>query len=473
MIANKIITFIVEFINRFMDFHDFACAIILLFAISSFVYFLSLNRKMNNDIISLTNDVENLSGTTDEKMVILNDIVNSKKNSKEIKNLWKKYYATLLKYGAEGSSIDISSFFNKVTLVDIPTKRKIAEIIPGILIAAGILGTFTGLIVGLNTIDVTNPEAIQSSMLPLLEGLKIGFLTSVLGIGSSLSWNLFDRILLHSIVKSVNNFQVAYEQIFPAESLGSYLIEMIKLQSAQTAAVEQMSTNITEDKTKKSHNLSEEQSFSKLSNAISSSINKNLEPLTLCIFELTNRLSDIASQQQANTQKSAALSNGGKLSNVSLDNLGPALENISQQQTGVKENVDQMLTEFKETKSVQEGIANNLNELNTSVKNMSGNIEEIVGKAMDSSMVELNQNFIESVKDISDKIQDGIKNAFDDEIKKVTLHIDETVDNVQKTVENTAKEFDDLKGSMKNIDNKLGDKILYPSKTKRSDGEFY
>lgn len=272
MIANNIITFIVEFINRFIDFHDFACGMILLFAVSSFIYFFILNKKMNSAIISLTQNVENLTGSTDEKMVLLNDLINTKEKNITIKTLWKKYYDTLLKYGSEGASIEISSFFNKATLVDIPTKRKIAEIIPGLLIATGILGTFTGLVIGLNSINVSDADAIQSSMIPLLQGLKIGFLTSVLGIGTSLTWNLMDRIFLHIIVKSVNEFQVAFDQTFPAESLGGYLIEMIKLQSAQTAAVEQMSSNISGEQSKPASPVIEEQVFSKLSNAISSAI---------------------------------------------------------------------------------------------------------------------------------------------------------------------------------------------------------
>ena len=52
-----------------------------------------------------------------------------------------------------------------------------------ILTVVGIFGTFLGIFVGLWRFEVTN---IEGSIGPLLEGLKLAFLTSVVGIGSSL-----------------------------------------------------------------------------------------------------------------------------------------------------------------------------------------------------------------------------------------------------------------------------------------------
>lgn len=52
-----------------------------------------------------------------------------------------------------------------------------------ILTVVGIFGTFLGIFIGLWRFEVTN---IEGSIGPLLEGLKLAFLTSVVGIGSSL-----------------------------------------------------------------------------------------------------------------------------------------------------------------------------------------------------------------------------------------------------------------------------------------------
>lgn len=455
MIANRIITWLIHFIDRFINFHDFAAGMIVLTAVGSFIYFLILNKKMNNGIKALTRIVEDLEGTTDEKMLILNDTIKQSKN-KVIKMLWQKYYNTLLKYGSEGASIDISTFFNKVTLVDIPTQRKIAEIFPGILIACGILGTFTGLVVGLNSINSESTEAIQQSMVPLMEGLKIGFLTSILGIGSSLMWNVLDRILLHRIVKSVTDFQVAYEQTFPSESMSSYLIEMIKLQDAHTAAVKEMSSNIGTSEPKQPNELIGEQAFSKLSYAISNSITKSMSPL---VSNLSTLIENISSVTVDNSLNSHNYSTTETKSPIDTDINSDDINRISK-------SVDKVY-------NLQTQVNESINQLSDNVSELSSKVENSIKSTINLSLENINDNVVNSVKEMSDKIHSSIQNTFDDQMKTVTMKISETVENVNTTVENTARQFDDLRDSLKTIDSKLGDKVIYGAKTKRSDGDFY
>lgn len=61
--------------------------------------------------------------------------------------------------------------------------QSIAAIAPNILTTLGILGTFLGIAIGLVNFNVNN---IDGSVPELLAGLKIAFLTSILGISSSL-----------------------------------------------------------------------------------------------------------------------------------------------------------------------------------------------------------------------------------------------------------------------------------------------
>ena len=54
---------------------------------------------------------------------------------------------------------------------------------PSLLTSLGILGTFTGIVIGLYYFDATN---IDESIPKLLDGLKTAFMTSLVGIGSAL-----------------------------------------------------------------------------------------------------------------------------------------------------------------------------------------------------------------------------------------------------------------------------------------------
>ncbi len=61
---------------------------------------------------------------------------------------------------------------------------------PSLLTSLGILGTFTGIVIGLFDFNI---EHIDSSIALLLDGLKTAFITSILGIALSLSLKLFSQ----------------------------------------------------------------------------------------------------------------------------------------------------------------------------------------------------------------------------------------------------------------------------------------
>jgi hypothetical protein len=73
-----------------------------------------------------------------------------------------------------------------------PAGGRLIAITPNGLATLGVLGTFTGILVGLLDFDVND---IDSSVPLLLEGLKIAFTTSIVGISSSIIFRLFRAFL--------------------------------------------------------------------------------------------------------------------------------------------------------------------------------------------------------------------------------------------------------------------------------------
>jgi len=67
------------------------------------------------------------------------------------------------------------------------------------IISIGVLGTFVGILIALNNFDVSN---IEKSLPQILEGMKIAFVTSVVGMGLS--------ILLSIIYKLNSNKELNY-----------------------------------------------------------------------------------------------------------------------------------------------------------------------------------------------------------------------------------------------------------------------
>lgn len=80
---------------------------------------------------------------------------------------------------------------------------------PSILTSLGILGTFTGIFYGLIEFDL---DSINSSIHQLLEGLKVAFCTSILGLGSA----LFFRISKPFLEKAMPDEGVTAEDLLQA-----------------------------------------------------------------------------------------------------------------------------------------------------------------------------------------------------------------------------------------------------------------
>ena len=100
----------------------------------------------------------------------------------------KGQYDEFLKFQSKVPDADVEDFIN-VEEISVSTHRGIWETFPDFLTSIGILGTFAGLIIGLQGFDLSDLGRFSESVTPLLDGIKVAFLTSVYGISLSLSYS--------------------------------------------------------------------------------------------------------------------------------------------------------------------------------------------------------------------------------------------------------------------------------------------
>jgi DNA anti-recombination protein RmuC len=72
-----------------------------------------------------------------------------------------------------------------------PKRKAYVELTPQLLTSIGIIGTFSGIVIGLLDFDIYVADSIDK----LLDGLKIAFGTSILGLGSSITFRLVRPLL--------------------------------------------------------------------------------------------------------------------------------------------------------------------------------------------------------------------------------------------------------------------------------------
>lgn len=98
-----------------------------------------------------------------------------------------RQYCRML-YGNPDVSCDIRGFINEDAIEE-HAHRSLLELVPDILTSLGILGTFVGLVMGLREFDPSGYEQMAGSITPLINGIKVAFITSIYGISLSLAFS--------------------------------------------------------------------------------------------------------------------------------------------------------------------------------------------------------------------------------------------------------------------------------------------
>ena len=84
--------------------------------------------------------------------------------------------------------------------------QNVIQQIPGTLTGMGILGTFIGLIIGIQGIGFVNVNAALTSVQTLLSGIQVAFYTSIAGVILSLTFNVIYRISWNIMIRNMGLF---------------------------------------------------------------------------------------------------------------------------------------------------------------------------------------------------------------------------------------------------------------------------
>ena len=138
-------------------------------------------------------------------------------------------------------------FFSLSSLVETPLKSDLFKHLPGILTALGIIGTFLGLISGLNQFDTTDPDKINGSVTALLHKVESAFIFSA------------TAIFLATVVTGVEKFQAqrraaelekvteAIDGLFDAGVGEEYLARLVQSSSDNATQTKHLKDSLVED----------------------------------------------------------------------------------------------------------------------------------------------------------------------------------------------------------------------------------
>lgn len=123
-----------------------------------------------------------------------------------LQNRYSKYVEEINRLSQNGLyQCDITDYINKEFL-DNNSGKNLLSIVPGVMTGLGILGTFIGLYLGLQGFKTGSAGEITESITPLMNGIKVAFVTSIIGMIFSLMFNYVYRKSYQMVYKQLDRF---------------------------------------------------------------------------------------------------------------------------------------------------------------------------------------------------------------------------------------------------------------------------
>lgn len=95
-------------------------------------------------------------------------------------------------YLSENSKTSIDTYLSEEELFS-HYEKSYCDMVPGLLTALGILGTFLGLIFSIASFSMDNMEQLEQALGNIIGGMNVAFYTSVYGVALSILFNLISR----------------------------------------------------------------------------------------------------------------------------------------------------------------------------------------------------------------------------------------------------------------------------------------
>ena len=298
----------------------------------------------------------------------------------------------------------------------------------------GILGTFTGIVLGLVNFDV---DDIQGSIPQLLEGLKFAFTTSIAGMISSILIKLFpgkdtesrseatpETIqaelgkINQTLERNNNELRDEFKKLISGDNDTS-LVNQIKL--LKTDLVEQLKEN--------------------------KDLNKSgFEELNIQFTQLGEKIAKLSSDAMVEALKQAIVEFNKQLADQLGDNfrqLNEGVKNLLEWQDQYKDTLEKMqdsigviIEKLKDATSAIEEISTSLEpipEIVQSIETLFNDAEKSIG---------LLSTTLESYKDMSEKATDAFP-IIENNLTKMTKDLSENVNKIGAEMEATSRTFTD------------------------------
>lgn len=216
------------FVN--LPLHIYIFAAILGVLLLSFIFFSLLpSYFVSRQLSSVIRRLAAMNGVPD------GGLEQAFKNNGVLEHLWREYADSLHKQAADGQSVRFRStmpagvVFRPDVLVDIPLHTDFFKHLPGLFTGVGIIGTFYGLLIGMQSFVVSeNPVVVRSSLTRLLHGVSEAFLVSATAITLAMIVTFIEKLIVTRLNAKVEKLVQLLDGMFEGGAGEEYLARLVR-----------------------------------------------------------------------------------------------------------------------------------------------------------------------------------------------------------------------------------------------------
>ena len=181
------------------------------------------------------------------------------------------------------TTVDPLYFFNEETLVTSKFNNKFLQTVPTVLTSFGPLFTFLNIAIAFGKIDFSSQEKTIASVAGLMSSMQTAALVSVIAVGSSLVFLLFERIIFQQLCKNpLSKCEDLMGKLFDNISSEKFLLELLKETKIQNNSVSNLITAMPQ------------QFKAALNSGIASNLVPYLENLIFGLNEVNKSMKEVA-----------------------------------------------------------------------------------------------------------------------------------------------------------------------------------
>ncbi len=348
-----------------------------------------------------------------------------------LKHLWDEYNDTLheVQKAAAGevqlketrATMPAEVFFTREVLVDNRLFDDFAKHLPGLLTGLGIIGTFAGLLEGLQNFNPTTSASAVAGLRPLLAGVSHAFIASAAAIGCAMLVVALTKTLLTYFYNLVEQLTHGIDSLYATGAGEEYLSRLVRASEQSEAHAAQLKEALVEDLTQLMTNLIDRQiaAHQQVTQSLGDQIGTSI---AAAMAEPMRKIGDAI--------ETTARGNGDQVTSM-LESLLTAFmakleDTFGGQIRGINEQMERSMAAMA---AVQQSLQSLLQDVKTAneqaTSQMSGKLEEAMQRASDNQQLLTNQmrEFVEEFRKLVSEEQAKSQRTMDEAVTKVLTDV--------------------------------------------------